>query len=108
MPRGVTYVPNPGLEPALLNSPQMRTWLNALGPPGVATARRLVHKRFHFIEESIDYDVGLNDGRLVLRIFATDFKAVWHEFGTVNNPAAHYLRGAITTIAPGARFEGRQ
>lgn len=105
MAKGFTFIPNPGLEVALLTSPELGAWLNTLGPAGVRTARRLVHKRRHFLEESIDYAVGLDNRGFILRIFAEDFKAVWHEFGTVHNPGAHYLRGALTTLAPGARFE---
>lgn len=38
------------------------------------------------------------DGRWVYRIFAQDFKAGWVEFGTVNQPANHFLSQAALRV----------
>jgi hypothetical protein len=61
-------------------------------------ARREFYRTGHYLD-SIDWEVDEDEhGQVVGRVYATDFKAHWAEFGTVHMPARHILARAAQRV----------
>lgn len=104
--RGTRFELAPDFEAKVLISAPVAAWLNDLGKLAVPAVRRLAPRRLGFLEAGVDHDVVVDtEGRrLVLRIFNTDFKAGWYEFGTERQAARPSLRPGTATAIPAAKW----
>lgn len=92
----MAFIPNPDF----LKGPVARDRLAAKGAELAKAAEADAPRRTGHLAGSLRGDwIELDDGTFVFRVAATDFKARWLEFGTINNPAHHYLaRAAMQTV----------
>lgn len=97
---------SPSFETEVMVSPWLRELLTRSTSAVEASARALAPRHLGFLIESIESEVGLEDGRIIGRVRATDFKAGWHEFGTRNMHAHPFLLPALLRELPGATITG--
>lgn len=93
----VRFDPDPTLEAELARTVEVAAVLEALAAAAAETARRLVPVASGDLRDSIDHEVAMEAAGQVGRVFATDFKASWVEFGTIRRPARPFIRPALET-----------
>jgi hypothetical protein len=92
---------NPNFEPQILRSTNIKRILDNQAPKVAAGARNKVPVRTGHLKDSIDWDLTTEDRGLIARIYATDFKAPWYEFGTARKAAVPYLGPALADVFGG-------
>jgi hypothetical protein len=102
------FASNPAVAAQLLTSPSLVPGLTSIGARGRAAAQRRAPRRGGYLADGIDYEVGIDRRRraLVLRLFGSDFKTGWYEFGTVRNRPVAMLRRGLDEAAPGLKWGG--
>lgn len=106
---GVEFRMNPTFERDLLaRNPDLAVSLAARGRVVAGIARDLAHKLSGALADSVAFEVGvapwgaLGIPRVIAHVYATDFKAHFHEFGTRKMPAHPFLLPALRQGMPGA------
>lgn len=104
MPAKVSYRMNPSFEEQIMGSRWLRELVEDATRDVVVAARRLAPRLHGFVIESIQGVVGPDELHryAIGRVFAGDFKAAWHEFGTRNMHPHPFLLPALEETLPGA------
>lgn len=86
------FLPNPGF----LKTREAAALLKGTGDEVIDVAEaKAPHLTGHLAGSFVGELVDRGDGVHVWRVIATDFKAGFQEFGTVNMPGRHYLAAAV-------------
>ena len=103
------FTPDPAFEAGLLRSTAVRRLLADLIDQALVNAERRAPFRLGLLEVSIRTVVAVDVVRqsLIGRMFATDFKAPWWEFGTARNTPVPFLRPGLEEAVPGASWEDK-
>lgn len=92
------YIPNPGFEEEWLASEDALELVAPIAEAAATQAEQLAPEDYGYLKDSIEAEVGLVNGVATGRVNAHDFKAAWHEFGTINNPATPFLRTSMESV----------
>lgn len=90
------YVPKPGFEEAFLRTGGVRDMLDEVTEQVAEEARRLAP--FDWFRKGIESEVGTEDGQLIGRVNANDWRSHFWEFGTIKHDARPALRPALDRI----------
>lgn len=89
------YQPNPQGVQALDRTPEMMKFLKDEAEKAAAAAKGFAPVLTGTYRDSIKADSKISDGKATGFIYATDFKAVWIEYGTSTNPTYAPLRKGV-------------
>lgn len=106
MAGNVSFRLSPTFEDELMLSPWMRELLAGASEAVKTSARALAPRLRGFLIEDIEADVGMVDGRITGRVWSSDFKTIWHEFGTRKMHPHPFLFPALVRTLPGATITG--
>lgn len=92
---GASFIPNP----TFLDSAVVRHVVTPKGERVIEAAVELAPKRTEHLADSIAGEwVHRDDGKLIYRITAHDFKAHWTEFGTIYEAPEPFLAPAVVEV----------
>ena len=104
---GPAFVPNPGFETEIIRDPGLAESLLPIAEEVAAVAVGIAPERLGYYKRDIEAVAGpRDDGIVVGRVNANDFKSHWVEFGTgAPRPtkAHHVLRRAAESILGAVR-----
>ena len=90
-----SFLPNPDMLTELMNQQSMVDAFDRTAQAVAEEARNLAPVLTSAYYDSIEGVVGFEEGKLVARVIASDYKAWWIEAGTEDTPAfAPLARGA--------------
>lgn len=92
------FIPNPAMQAELEGNPLMVEAMKSRAEQGAEAAKNLAPVETGDYRDSIQADAGIEDGAAKGRVVATDFKAGWIEFGTVQHDAHAPIRRGVESI----------
>lgn len=100
------FEPNPAFPAESVRTEELGVSIGELVGVMAEGAQQDAPYRTGALEASIEGGVALIDGHWVGRVWASDFKARWHEFGTRYMDAHPFLRPQLERALPGAPIVG--